>query len=102
MWKYSPCHTVSNQITGGAGEPATAILVVVSNYESVLAQALELTEEERELLAIQVQLSLGREPGAGGDPFWDRELKRQLEALVSGGDDLVGWGKFDGDLMDSE
>ncbi len=74
----------------------------MATYESVLAQALELTEEERELLAIQVQLSLGREPGAGADPFWDREMKRQLEALVSGDDELVDWDEFDEDSLNDE
>ena len=63
----------------------------MTKYESVLAQALELTEEERELLMIRVGLSLEEASPGKHDPYWDGEIKHRLEALEKGEEELVDW-----------
>lgn len=88
-------HRKSTRVT----EFAVGILAGVSTYESVLAQALELTEDERELLVISVRRSLPQAPKDGYDAFWDGEIKRRLEALVNGEEDEMEWDEFEEELL---
>lgn len=74
----------------------------MTKYESVLAQALELPEDERELLVANVRRSLAQTPKEGYDTFWDGEIKRRLEALVNGEDDEMDWDEFEEELMSGE
>jgi len=62
----------------------------VTKFESVLAQALELDDEDRELLAIRLGLSL-EETEPGYDEAWEAEIQRRLEALDRGEADEVEW-----------
>ena len=75
---------------------------VTTNYESVLAQALELPEDERELLMINVGLSLKESPGDDYDAYWESEIKRRLEALEKGDEDEMDWDEFRKELAADE
>ncbi len=63
----------------------------VTKYESVLAQALELTEDERELLMVRLGLTLRETPSDEYDAYWTAEIKRRLEALDGGEEELIPW-----------
>ncbi len=51
----------------------------VTKYESVLTQALDLDEEDRELLVLQVSLSLEGGPDPLADPRLIQELDRRVQ-----------------------
>jgi hypothetical protein len=61
----------------------------MTKFESVLAQALELDEDDRQLLAIRLNLSVERQPGY--DEAWAEEIKRRIERLDRGEADEVDW-----------
>ena len=84
---------------GKVSEFAVGILMGVTKYESVLAQALELSEEERELLAIQVGLSLNESPAGGYETRWEAEIKRRIEAVDRGEEEEMDWEEVREELM---
>jgi hypothetical protein len=65
--------------------------VLVTKFESVLTQAMELDEDERQLLAIRLGMSIGDEKEPGYDEAWSAEIKRRLEEIDRGDADLVDW-----------
>ena len=50
--------------------------------EELLAQALKLAPEDREILAVQLTGSLVQPPARDGD--WDAEIKRRIKAADTG------------------
>ena len=62
----------------------------VTKFDSVLAQALELDDEERELLAIRLGLGLA-ETEPGYDEAWESEIQKRLEELDRGQAQVVDW-----------
>ncbi len=63
----------------------------MTKFETVLSQALELDEEERQLLAIRLEASLGEAKDPGYDAAWEAEIKRRIEELDRGEADEVDW-----------
>jgi hypothetical protein len=64
---------------------------VVTKFETVLTQAMELDEDERQLLAIRLGMSIGDEKEPGYDEAWSAEIKRRLDEVDRGEADLVDW-----------
>jgi hypothetical protein len=64
---------------------------VVTKFETVLTQAMELDEDERQLLAIRLGMSIGDEKEPGYDEAWSAEIKRRLDEIDRGEADLVDW-----------
>jgi hypothetical protein len=52
---------------------------------------MELDEDERQLLAIRLGMSIGDEKEPGYDEAWSAEIKRRLEEVDRGDADLVDW-----------
>ena len=52
---------------------------------------MELDEDERQLLAIRLGMSIGDEKEPGYDEAWSAEIKRRLEEIDRGDADLVDW-----------
>ena len=63
----------------------------MTTFETVLSQALELDEEERQLLAIRLEASLGEAKDPGYDAAWEAEIKRRVEEVERGEADEVDW-----------
>ena len=63
----------------------------MTKFETVLSQALELDEEERQLLAIRLEASLGEAKDPGYDAAWEAEIKRRIEELDRGDVELIDW-----------
>lgn len=63
----------------------------MTKFETVLSQALELDEEERQLLAIRLEASLGEAKDPGYDAAWEAEIKRRVEEVERGEADEVDW-----------
>ena len=63
----------------------------MTKFESVLSQALELDEEERQLLALRLEMSLGETQEPGYDVSWSAEIKRRVEELDRGEADEIDW-----------
>ena len=63
----------------------------VTKFESVLEQALELDEDEREMLVLELEIALGECTDSDDDEAWDAELKERLNAIDRGEDELVDW-----------
>lgn len=63
----------------------------VTKYESVLAQALELTEEERELLATQIHPGLSKDYAWTESPAYIAELERRVRHAGEHPETLVDW-----------
>lgn len=63
----------------------------MTKFESVLSQALELDEEERQLLALRLEASLGEAKEPGYDAAWEAEIKRRVEELERGEVELIEW-----------
>lgn len=63
----------------------------MTKFESVLIQALELDEAEREMLAYRLGLSVGAEKEPGYDEAWAVEIKRRLDEIDRGDVKLVDW-----------
>ncbi|MFN0147949.1 MAG: addiction module protein [Dehalococcoidia bacterium] len=55
--------------------------------ESVRKEAMSLTSEEREMLAVDLALSIEKAPGY--DEAWAAELERRWAAIQSGEDELL-------------
>ena len=71
----------------------------MTKFESVLSQALELDEEERQLLALRLEASLGEAKEPGYDAAWEAEIKRRVDELERGEVELVEWEEVRRDLM---
>lgn len=71
----------------------------MTKFESVLSQALELDEEERQLLALRLEASLGEAKEPGYDAAWEAEIKRRVEELERGEVELIEWEEVRRDLM---
>ena len=56
-------------------------MAAVTKFESVLEQALALSDEDRELLAIRIDMSLREVKDEGYDAAWAAEIKRRLERV---------------------
>ena len=69
----------------------------MTKFESVLTQALELDEADREWLAIRLNMSLENVPAH--DDAWAAELKRRIEEENRGEADLMDWEEFRKELM---
>ena len=63
----------------------------MTKFESVLSQALELDEDERQLLAMRLEMSLGEVKDPGYDAAWSAEIKRRVEELERGEADEMDW-----------
>ncbi len=63
----------------------------MTKFESVLEQALELSEDERQMLALRLGMTLSEEKEPGYDAAWQAEIEKRLDALDRGEDELVEW-----------
>ena len=61
----------------------------VPTLESVRRDALRLSQDERELLAMDLALSIEKAPGY--DEAWEAEIRRRLKELDEGKADLMDW-----------
>ena len=61
----------------------------MTKYESVLTQALELDEDDRQMLLLQLELSLDREPGY--EEAWAKEIHKRISELDNGAAEIVEW-----------
>ena len=57
--------------------------------EDLLAQALKLAPEDREMVAAELMGSLEKDPGY--DDAWAAEIKRRVEEIDNGAAELVPW-----------
>lgn len=71
----------------------------MTKFESVLSQALELDENDRQLLAMRLSMSLGEAKEPGYDQAWEAEIKRRLEEIERGEVELIDWEEVRSDLM---
>ncbi len=71
----------------------------MTKFESVLSQALELDEEERQLLAMRLYASLGEAKEPGYDAAWEAEIKRRVEEVERGEVEPVDWEEVRRGLM---
>ena len=60
---------------------------------------MELDEDERQLLAIRLSLSVSEDKEPGYDEAWSKEIKRRLDELDRGEADLVDWEDFRKELV---
>ena len=74
----------------------------VTKFESVLEQALALSDEDRELLAIRIDMSLREVKDEGYDAAWAAEIKRRLEEFDRGEADEMDWEDFRKELVEGE
>lgn len=63
----------------------------MTKFEAVLEQALELDEEDRQLLAIRLEMSLNETRDPGYDAAWEAEIKRRVEEVERGEAELIEW-----------
>jgi hypothetical protein len=71
----------------------------VTKFESVLNQALELDEDEREMLALRLGMTLSDDKEPGYDEAWAAELKKRLAEIDRGEADLMDWEEFRKELV---
>lgn len=71
----------------------------MTKFESVLSQALELDEHERQMLALRLEASLGEAKEPGYDAAWEAEIKRRVEEIERGEVELIDWEDVRRDLM---
>ena len=72
---------------------------MVTKFEAVLTQAMELDEDERQLLAIRLGMSIGDEKEPGYDEAWSAEIKRRLDEVDRGEADPMDWEEFRKELI---
>ncbi|MEO8540293.1 MAG: addiction module protein [bacterium] len=63
----------------------------MTKFESVLTQALELDEDERQLLAMRLEMSLDETKDPGYDAHWSAEIKTRVAELDRGEADEMDW-----------
>lgn len=71
-----------------------------SVYETVREQALKLGDDERELLMVELGMSLGGNCPDANEEFWAAEVKRRIDALDAGESDLVAWDEAEKMIFD--
>lgn len=74
----------------------------MTKFEAVLTQAMELDEDEREMLAIRLGMSLSDEKEPGYDEAWAAELKKRLDEIDRGEADLVDWENAERLIFDTD
>lgn len=70
----------------------------VPTLESVRRDALRLSQDERELLALDLAMSMEKQPGY--DEAWAKELERRLKEVDEGKADLIDWDKAELEIFD--
>ena len=71
----------------------------MTKFESVLAEALKLDEDERQLLAIRLGLSVSDDKESGYDDAWAKEIKQRLAEIDRDEAELVEWEEFRKELV---
>lgn len=61
----------------------------MTTLQDVRQLAAELTDEERELLAVELLAGIEAEPGY--DEYWDAEIARRVKSLEGGEATLIPW-----------
>jgi hypothetical protein len=61
----------------------------MTTLQDVRELAAELTDAERELLAVELLAGIELEPGY--DEYWDAEVARRVKSLESGEVELIPW-----------
>ncbi|MBI5947977.1 MAG: addiction module protein [Chloroflexi bacterium] len=68
----------------------------MTTRERLLQEALGLPPEERELLAVELALSIEKEPGY--DEAWAAEIERRLKAIDDGTEELMELEEFEAEV----
>lgn len=63
----------------------------MTTAERLLQEALRLSPQEREDLALRLAESLGEEKDPACRSYWETEIRRRLEEIHSGAADLIEW-----------
>lgn len=71
----------------------------MATYDSVLADALALPPEDRELLLMRLGWSLREERPDDYDEAWRAEIRRRMDEVEAGTADLMDWEEFRAELM---
>ena len=61
---------------------------------------MELDDDERQLLAIELGMSIATEKEPGYDEAWAKEIKRRLEELDRGESDEMDWDEAEKFIFD--
>jgi putative addiction module component (TIGR02574 family) len=61
----------------------------MTTAERLLQEAMQLSSDERELLAIELFASLEKEPGY--DEAWEAEIERRIKEIDDGTVELIPW-----------
>jgi putative addiction module component (TIGR02574 family) len=76
----------------------------MATLEQVRKEALALSQDDREFLAVELALSIQKDPGY--DEAWAAELNRRWAAVQSGEEELISIDEFEaevwGDLDEAE
>ena len=70
----------------------------VPTLESVRRDALRLSQDERELLALDLAMSMEKEPGY--DQACAKEIERRLKEVDEGKADLIDWAEAEQEIFD--
>ncbi len=70
----------------------------VPTLESVRRDALLLSQDERELLALDLAMSMEKAPGY--DEAWAKEIARRLKEVDDGNSDLMDWDEAELEIFD--
>ncbi len=70
----------------------------MTTAERLLQEAMQLTSDERELLAVELFASLEKEPGY--DEAWEAEIRRRIGDVDSGKSQLAEWDDVKARLFD--
>ena len=70
----------------------------VPTLESVRRDALRLSQDERELLALDLALSVEKEPGY--DEAWAAEIERRIAEVKAGQADLMDWDEAEREIFE--
>ncbi len=61
----------------------------MTTAERLLQEAMQLTSDERELLAVELFASLDKEPGY--DEAWGAEIERRMKEIDDGTVEMIPW-----------
>ena len=70
----------------------------VPTLESVRRDALRLSQDERELLALDLAMSMEKQPDY--DQAWAKEIERRLKEVDEGKADLIDWAEAEQEIFD--
>ena len=70
----------------------------MTTAERLLQEAMQLSSDERELLAVELFASLKKEPGY--DEAWEAEIQRRIDDVDSGKSQLSDWDEVKGKLFE--